>query len=290
LFIGLKGSYEKKELYFHVLSGDLVAPEDIRYKFKFFNPSNISFPWIKFKGIVFSHEQYDEIAESIIENADAEIGKEKKTKIRRNIARVIKHFCTDESLVYQEFDSIDNPKVYREDDVVEIFIRANAGGTILGKSDLLFSLLTSAWEDADERMEELLDELNKSGFSFTRDFILKTCLSVLGKGARYEVTKFRDGKTREEIIEKWDSLTKAIKDVKDFLYGKTFIRSDKALPSYLELIPLIYFRYHFPDKFKNASNMDTYILRTLITGAFSGTPDNLVDNALKIFLELVISL
>jgi len=184
-------------------------------------------------------------------------------------------------LVYQEFDSIDNPKLYGEDDVVEIFIRANAGGTILGKSDLLFSLLTSAWEDADERMEELLDELNKSGFDFTRDFILKTCLSVLGKGARYEVTKFRDGKTREEIIEKWDSLTKAIKDVKDLLYGKTFIRSDKALPSYLTLIPLIYFRYHFPDKFKNASNIDTYILRTLITGAFSGTPDNLIDKCTK---------
>ncbi len=31
LFIGLKGSYETKELFFHVLSGDLAAPEDIRY-------------------------------------------------------------------------------------------------------------------------------------------------------------------------------------------------------------------------------------------------------------------
>ena len=61
-----------------------------------------------------------------------------------------------------------------EDDVVEIFIRANAGGTKLGKSDLLFSLLTSAWEDADERMDELLDNLNKSGYDFTRDFVLKT--------------------------------------------------------------------------------------------------------------------
>ncbi|GAH81995.1 unnamed protein product, partial [marine sediment metagenome] len=193
LFIGLKGSYEKNELHFDVLSGDLVVPEDIRYKFKFLNSSNTRFPWIKFKDIVFSYEQYDEIAESIIENADIGINKKEKTKIRKNIACVIKYFCTDESLVYQEFDSIDNPKLYGEDDVVEIFIRANAGGTILGKSDLLFSLLTSAWENADERMEELIDELNKSGFDFTRDFVLKTCLSVLGKGARYEVTKFRDG-------------------------------------------------------------------------------------------------
>ena len=285
-FIGLKGSYEKKELYFDVLSGDLVVPEDIRYKFKFLKPDSTNFPWIKFKEIVFSYEQYDEIAESIIENADADLDKEEKTKIRKNIARVVKHFCTDETLVYQELDSIDNPKAYGEDDVVEIFIRANAGGTKLGKSDLLFSLLTSAWEDADERMEELLDELNKSGFDFTRDFVLKTCLSVLGKGSRYEVTKFRDGKTREEIIEKWDSIVKAIKNVKDFLYGKTFIRSDKALPSYLGLIPLIYFRYHFPEKWKIVTNVDKYILRTLITGAFSGTPDNLIDKCTKNITEV----
>ncbi len=285
-FIGLKGSYEKRELYFDALSGDLAAPDDIRYKFKFLNPASTSFPWIKFKDIVFSYEQYDEIAESIIGNADDEIDREGKTKLRKNIARVVKQFCTDEILVYQELDSIDNPKAYSEDDVVEIFIRANVGGTKLGKSDLLFSLLTSAWEDADERMEELLDELNKSGFDFSRDVILKTCLSVLGKGARYEVTKFRDGKTREDIIDKWESITKAIRDVKDFLFGKTFIRSDKALPSYLGLIPLIYFRYHYPDKWKNANNLDTYMLRILITGAFSGTPDNLIDKCTKNISEI----
>ena len=54
LFIGLKGSYEKKELYFDVLSGDLAAPEDIRFKFKFFDTKKSIFPWIKFKNIVFN--------------------------------------------------------------------------------------------------------------------------------------------------------------------------------------------------------------------------------------------
>ena len=124
------------------------------FKFKFIPSKDAQFPWIKFKEIVFSNEQYDEIAEDLLENVAEELSKEKKTKVRKNIARVVKHFCTDESLVYQELDSIDNPKAYGEDDVVEIFIRANAGGTKLGKSDLLFSLLASAWEDADERMEE----------------------------------------------------------------------------------------------------------------------------------------
>ena len=281
LYIGLKGSYEKRELYFDLLSGDIVAPEDIRYRFKFLEPEKGVFPWVKFKDIVFSNQLYSRIAKSIIENAEMELTEQQEEHIEDNIARISKYFVNDDFIVYQELDSIDNPNAYQEDDVVEIFIRANAGGTKLGKSDLLFSLLTSSWEDADERMQELLDELNRSGYEFTRDFVLKTCLSLLGKGARYEVAKFRDGKTRDDIIEKWDDISDAIKDVKDFVYGKTFLRTNRAVPSYLVLIPVIYFRYHFPKKWNNIQQLDTYVLRTLITGAFSGTPDNLIDKCTR---------
>ena len=35
LYIGLKGSYDGKELYFNVLSGDLKAPDDKKYEFTF---------------------------------------------------------------------------------------------------------------------------------------------------------------------------------------------------------------------------------------------------------------
>ena len=83
LFIGLKGSYEKKELFLDVLSGDLVAPEDIRYKFNFFEKNSFNFPWVKFKDIVFSNEQYDEIAEDIIKKSGNSLHQEQKTKIRK---------------------------------------------------------------------------------------------------------------------------------------------------------------------------------------------------------------
>ncbi len=36
-------------------------------------------------------------------------------------------------------------------------------------------------------MEDLLAQLNQHGFAFPRDFVLKTCLTLLDKGARYEV-------------------------------------------------------------------------------------------------------
>ena len=119
-------------------------------------------------------------------------------KLDDHLDLVDRTFKMDEAITYQELDSIDNPTLYSEDDVVEVFIRANSGGTKLGKSDLLFSLLTANWEFADQRMDEFLESLNAHGFSFDRDFVLKTCLVLLGQGARYEVQKFRIPGVREK--------------------------------------------------------------------------------------------
>lgn len=283
LFIGLKGSYDKRELYFNILSGESTSPEEIKYQFKFLEKEKAEFPFMLFKSIVFDNRMANKIADSIIKAHPNTLSEQEQTRITDNIWKIQQVFCNNEVISYQELDSVDNPDTYTENDVVEIFIRANDGGTKLGKSDLLFSLLTSSWEDAEENMEELLEELNKNGFAFGRDFILKTCLTLLGKGARYDVDKFRDGQTKEAIVTNWESISNAIKDVKDFLVSKTFIRSDKALTSYLALIPIIYYRYKYPEEWKkdNKASIYKYLLRTLITGAFGGTPDSLIDKLIK---------
>jgi hypothetical protein len=281
LFIGLIGSYDKKELCINVLSGDFVAPEDIKYKFKFISNSEIQAPWFKLKSIVFSNKEYDETTELLKSKFDTELNEVDKKKILRIVAKITRIFGVEENLVYQIVDNVDNTELYTEDDIVEIFIRANSGGTPLGKSDLLFSLLTSSWDEADEKMEDLLADLNKTGYAFNRDFVLKTCLTIFGKGAAYNVEKFREVKTRQIIIENWDKISDAIKDVKDFIYGKTFIKTDNTLPSYLVLIPLIYFRYNYPDKWISILNITEYLLRTSLAGAFSGSPDSLIDKCTK---------
>lgn len=285
LFIGLKGSYEAKELYFDVLSGDLVAPEDIRYRFRFLEQSLAQWPWVRFKDVVFSSLTPNKLVADFEKRSPQPLSDDQKDRLDDNIGRARQEFCQDENVAYQELDSLDEPEAYKEEDVVEIFIRANSGGTKLGKSDLLFSLLISNWDDADLEMGELLDDLNNSGFAFDRDFVLKTCLSILGKGARYQVDKFRDGTTKEQIVARWKEISSAIRDVKDFVAGKTFIRHDKMLPSYLALIPLIYFRFHFPAQWGKAARMDEYLLRTLVTGAFGGSPDNMIDQLTKNIAE-----
>jgi len=278
LFIGLKGSYEGRELHFNVLSGEVAAPDDVKYQFAFRDPSKEAYPWLLFKDLVFTTRKPSQVVADIERTLARPLTAAERPKVDEHLALINQTFKTDEVISYQELDSIDNPDLYSEDDVVEIFIRANSGGTRLGKSDLLFSLLAASWEEANDEMEDILEELNRFGFSFQRDFVLKTSLTLLDKGARYEVEKFRKPGVREEMEANWKRIVEALLDVLDFVRGKTFIKCDRAIPSYLTLIPLIYFRYHFPNAWSNARDRDSYLLRTLLTGAFSGTPDQLIDD------------
>lgn len=281
LFIGLKGSYEGRELYLDMLSGEVAAPDDVKYKFAFLDPKTAAFPWVKFKTLVFTQEEVFGASQRIFDAAGRTLTDDEKKQISRHVSIVFKAFHSDDGISYQELDSTENPALYTEDDVVEIFIRANSGGTKLGKSDLLFALLSATWEEANDRMEQIIFDLNRHGFAFTRDFVLKTCLTLLGHGARYEVQKFRAPGVRDEIEAKWDQISSAMVDVLDFVRGKTFIQCDKALPSYLVLIPLVYFRYHYPAAWNAAEDRDTYLLRSSLTGAFSGTPDQLIDDLVR---------
>lgn len=284
LFIGLRGSYEGRELHFDILSGDPVAPDDIRFRFKFM--AQPQWPWVKLKDLVhdLERERPNKVLSKLEAKAPDALSEGQRERLRDNLDLVWREFAHDENISYQELDGVDSD-AYQVDDVVEIFIRANSGGTRLGKSDLMFSLVSQSWSEADESLEELLQTLNQSGYGFERDFVLKSSLVMLGHGAKYDVAKFRNPDIREEFVGKWPQLSDAIRGVRDFLHGKTFLRSDKAVPSYLSLIPLIYFRYRFPDQWASAVGREDYVLRTMLTGAFSGTPDNLVDRCVKAIQE-----
>ncbi len=281
LFIGLCGSYNGKELYLNILSGDLKDPEDTRFDFKFLDTKS-SFPWIKFKDLVFTDKKNKEVKKEISLKLNRDFTEEEDDRIDDNVEQIRNVFCTQENILYQVIDSIDKPDSYTENDVVEIFIRANSGGTPLNKSDLMFSLLVSSWDDVEDNMTDLIYSLNTTGYKFSRDFILKTFLVLLDKGARYNVQKFREEGTREKIKDEWDNIVNAVKAVKDFVYGNTFMSTDKTIPSYLSLIPLIYFRYKYKTKWNlHLPDYQNYLLRTSLTGVFGGTPDNLIDKLIK---------
>jgi|Deesub1362B_J571_1020462.scaffolds.fasta_scaffold01718_5 uncharacterized protein with ParB-like and HNH nuclease domain len=289
LFIALRGSYNGDELYFNVLSGK-EEKEDVKFEFKFINPAkaDIKQGWMKVKNIVYDNREYDEIAENIVEKIESKrllfpLSENEKRLVRKNVLKLIKEFRDKENIAYTELDSVDNPEIYTLNDVVEIFIRANSGGTPLSKSDLMFSLLTANWEEVEEDLTNFLEELNGTAFAFGRDFVLKTSLILIGAGAKYDVMKFRKEKNLRELQNNWEKIKKSIKEIKDFLCKYTFIKDDKALPSYLALIPLIYFNYKYPEKRKQSDkeSLAKWLTRVLLTGAFSGSSDTLLDALIR---------
>ncbi len=83
--------------------------------------------------------------------------------------------------------------------VLNIFVRANSGGTTLTYSDMLLSMAVAHWDKVDARKEihALVDEIRNigRGFSFNHDFVLKACL-MLGDSdnIRFKVENFRKSK------------------------------------------------------------------------------------------------
>ena len=141
LYIGIIGSFAGRELYLDILSGGESSPEGVKYKFEFRKSREGEFQWVKIKELVCDDRDPGGLANKIIDRADGKFSQGDIAKIQRNVISVQNLFHSGEGITYQLLDSINYPDLYLEDDVVEIFIRANSAGTVLSKSDLLFSLL-----------------------------------------------------------------------------------------------------------------------------------------------------
>lgn len=286
-YIGLEGSYNKKKLYIDITSGEKKEPDDMMYQFAFYEPNDpkAQFPNILLKEIVDKtpYKRDREILQDyvdLVQKSGENLSQEVKDRISDNIETIRR--AMDSKVTYIQLDSVNYPNKYTLDDVVEIFIRANSGGTKLSKSDLLFSLLISNWEEADTNMAELLEKINnKYEYEFTRDFILKTCLVLLDCGAEYNVEKFRKKETKEKLEQEWKNISKAIKAVVDFVHDNTYAKTDKALTSYLALIPLIYVYYKYPNAWKKCHDKDIYIIKAMLSGTFGGHSDTVINKIIE---------
>ncbi|MCW4045222.1 MAG: DUF262 domain-containing protein [Candidatus Bathyarchaeota archaeon] len=302
LYIALKGNYEDNELYFDILSGRtpiIEGKNELKYLVEYMtkeqanqeNAENKTHYWILLKDIVLSDESSTEIKRSILKkiNRTEEEKQQIEEIIEDNVAKIKKLFAENDLIFYYPIDSVS--KRYTYDEVLEIFVRSNSGGTILSKSDLMFSLIKLNWETAEEDFEDLLNSLNRQGaFIFDKDFILKTALVWSGKGAKYEVAKFKgpEGeKTLEYIRSDWENLEKSFLWLQDFLdYAR--ITSDEVLPSYNSLIPIVYFAGVHDCKTaspKVKHNMQTWLYKVLLNGNFSGQADRAIDNSAEVIYD-----
>lgn len=227
-------AFPKKELYFD-LHSERTDDDDISYEFKFLTKEDAENHkdeklWFLVKDIL-KYSAEDLVTEIILPNGWA------TDKVAsKNISLLHTRLVGDQIINYFEVekDSIDS--------VLDIFVRVNSGGTVLSKSDLLFSTIVSHWDKARDEIDKLLAEINKTGegYKFTNDFIMRTCLYLLNMSVTLKVETFKKESVLQ-IRDNWDSIKKAIKDTVNLLNEFGF--NSENIISYVAVSPMVYYRY-----------------------------------------------
>ena len=131
------------------------------------------------------------------------------------------------------------------DKVLEIFVRINSGGTTLSYSDLLLSMATNQWKELDAREEvrSLVSELNSNAgrqFSFSKDLVLKTALTVAGIDVRFKVANFTQP-NMAKVEQLWPRIEGALLRAASLL--QQFGYNERNLTANSVIIPIAYYLY-----------------------------------------------
>lgn len=158
------------------------------------------------------------------------------------------------------------------DEIVDIFIRVNSAGVPLSRTDLMFSTIVAQWEDGRERIEELLERLNRkgNGFAFTSDFVMRSCLVLCDLPVLFKVHSF-GGSSIRRIREQWDSIADALSRAVELMVSFGF--SEKTLPSQTVVIPIAYFLFHGGREAESRTALRQFVLRSLLKKVFGSKTD-----------------
>jgi hypothetical protein len=169
------------------------------------------------------------------------------------------------------------------DKVLNIFIRVNSAGTVLGYSDLLLSMATAEWTtyDAREEINRLVEYLNDNEtFEFTKDFVLKACLMTANLPTRFATVNFTaENMQKIELI--WSQIASACRITTRLLADFGF--TGATLPSINAVLPIVYYVFirDNPNNFLESSNFKTdrhrikrWLCKALLKRIFSGQPDS----------------
>lgn len=270
-------AFPKKELYFN-LHSKKTDDEDLSYEFIFLTANEAQNSkddklWYLVKNIL-KYTQSELVKEVIIKNGwvDDDLAMD-------NISLLHSKLTGDEIINYFEVsaDSIDS--------VLDIFVRVNSGGTVLSKSDLLFSTIVSHWDKARDEIDKLLAEINKigEGYKFTNDFVMRACLYLLDMSVTLKVETFKKDSVLR-IKDNWAAIRTAVKDTVDLLNGFGF--NSENIISYVAVTPIVYYRFKggaFDADSK--SELRKYIVMAQVKQIFGAATNSALTNireALKI--------
>jgi len=295
LYIGLEGSYADKLPGRRWANNDafpkrklhlnLVAPSEnanLRYDFRLLTEeeskkSGSGHHWFEV-GRILGMAEPGCVSDYLEENDIPRFGREARKFANEALSKLQEVIHRSESISY--FLVRDD----KADKVLEIFKRANSGGTELTYSDMLFSMVTVHWRDRDARetITVFVQEINEvgDGFKANKDFVLKSCLVLGGfKNIVFKVDNVRTSMTT--IEQKWDAISKAIKASFVLLAGLGYHRD--TLTSYNAIIPIATYLHKIgtSDTFAESSKYEEdrkkiskWLAMVLLKRTFGVRPDN----------------
>ena len=197
LYVGIHGSHEGKRLYLNVTSGprqggDEDDQTDGGYRFGFWrdvDQANRSKRLVRVSDIVSWNEQFeDEEIERIV--GSLVLNGPEAAQARRGM-RVLRRVVTRADLVPVETidEEVIRPKQAKKiNEILEIFVRVNSGGTKLTRSDLMFSLIKTRWPGAREAFDELVEQVDPGHvLGIDKDFLLRGLLVISDAPVAFDV-------------------------------------------------------------------------------------------------------
>jgi hypothetical protein len=201
--------------------------------------------------------------------------------VEHNLTHLYKGIWSDDAISYHTETDPDHERI------LEIFVRANSGGTKLSKSDLLLSTLTLHWgtDNAREVINEFVDELNNHltrKNQLNKDFVMKSCLVLLDLPVAYRVSSFTKD-TCARIRDRWDDVQRAIKRTVDA--ANAFGIDENTLTSVNALIPVAYYLRQHPrltlrgesaTEVVNAKRVRVWLISALLNHILGGSSDSML--------------
>jgi hypothetical protein len=192
LYLAIHGTYDGRRVCFNITSGPKateVAAGGVdddgtgrNYQFAFWSDSDANRPkrHVRVADIVGwppkrEEEEIDKVIEAIpLQGAEASVARSNLRSLRRAVSQsdLLPVEIVDE-------DVINADQALALDEVLDIFVRVNSGGTKLTRSDLMFSLIKTRWSGARSAFDGLVRDVNPDGhLPIDKDFVIRGLLMV----------------------------------------------------------------------------------------------------------------
>ncbi len=290
-WVSNRGAWNQRELYFDLLSGDQTGEHDrdLIYEFNFRKTGGASESgdsyWFPVNQLVngtaeLTHDSFLEKETLIDEKLPeilAKVDEGEHARVRANLERLWWGVNQREAILYER--TLTDEKTARE-----LFIRRNKAGKVLSGVDILLALLTGYWQKVDEnggptdakkqieQFTEMLsgdEQLSELGFTFGKNFVLRTLLLFSGerpafrKNGRYDGDDLRDA----ESIFHDDQFEQSVRDA--FTLSSDLGFHNGALSSKNVVSPIIYYLYE-TDSSATPTNQSIHywLATTVLNGVF----------------------